>query len=134
MLLCFFIPLISTYICMYVCIYIYIYIYILYIKLQNLLNNVYVYMQEILIENINCKCRSYLNCIGLLFQVVLHCFGIPIFVFFMCVTLSQTSVLLSRAGVSFCLILPATCSRFCQFDVLSACHWSVTQPSLLFKY
>ena len=35
--------------------------------------------------------RSYLNCIGLLFQVVLHCFWIP-FLFFMCISLSQTSV------------------------------------------
>ena len=66
---------------------------------------------------------SRLLCISLGYHI---CF------FYVCLAQSDQCIS-SRADVSFCLILPAPCSRFCQFDVLSTCHWSVTQPSLLFK-
>ena len=52
--------------------------------------------------------------------------------FFVSLALSD-QCLLSSADGSFCLILAAPCSRFSSFNVLSACHWSVTQPTLLFK-
>ena len=77
--------------------------------------------------------RSQLNCVGLPFQVVLHCSGIPCLFFY--VYLAQSGqCLLSKADASFCLILPVPCSRFCQFDILSAYHWSVTQTSLFLNF
>ena len=66
--------------------------------------------------------RSYLsfklNCIGLLFQFVLHCSGIPS-LFFMCISLSQTSVYCPAQMplfVSFCqYLVPAFASlMFCK--------------------
>ena len=79
----------------------------------------YVYMQEISIENINCKSRSYLHCNGLLFQVVVHFPGIRYLFFFMCVSLSQTSVYRPEQMslfVSFCQhLVPEFASlMFCQ--------------------
>ena len=62
-------------------------------------------MQEISRENIYQKSKSYLNCIHLLFQVILHCSRMPSLFFLMCVSLSQTSVCCAQQMllfVSFC--------------------------------